>query len=357
MIRKIGSGNEAVVDGALAAGCMLFAGYPVTPSSEILEFASAQFEPNGRICVPTEGEITAIHLVAGASLGGFRAMTATTGLGFSLMTEALSFFSGMSELPGVVVFQQRWGPGDGSLGPGQDCYWQVTRSGGHGDFRMIVLAPCSAQETVDHTILAFDLAEKYNLFVVVLGDQLVALTSEIYEVPEPGIPKEREVQFGHKGNLVMPELVAVDEKAGDFDALETLARRWEAKYATIASAEVRWERTGPDDADLLLVAYGSLARIADDALNTIQSLGFKAAVFRPITLWPFPERELAAQSTGKRVVVLELSMGQMLDDVRLAIGRRPDAFVNWLGGNAPSPRQLAHRVAESLQEAAHGDRI
>lgn len=357
MITKIGSGNEAVVDAALAAGCKLFAGYPVTPASEILEVASLQFALHGRICIPTEGEITAIHLVAGASLGGFRAMTATTGLGFSLMTEALSFFSGMSELPGVVVCQQRWGPGDGCLGPGQDCYWQATKGGGHGDFRMIVLAPSSAQETADHTILAFDLAERYRLFVIVLGDQLVALTSEIYEVADPAPPIERETEFGRNGKLVMPELVAVDEKAGDFDALEKLARRWEAKYAEIARSETRFEYVGRKDADVLLIAYGSLARIAADALRELDAQGIVAAVFRPITLWPFPEQELTAQSAGKEVVVLELNMGQMLDDVRLALGRRPDAFINWLGGNAPTPGHMARRVVQALEEVRHASRI
>ncbi|HVC99959.1 MAG TPA: transketolase C-terminal domain-containing protein [Candidatus Dormibacteraeota bacterium] len=357
MIRKIGSGNEAVVDAALAVGCKLFAAYPVTPASEILEHASQQFALHGRICIPTEGEITAIHLVAGASLGGFRSMTATTGLGFSLMTEALSFFSGMSELAGVVVLQQRWGPGDGSLGPGQDCYWQATKGGGHGDFRMIVLAPSSAQETVEHTMLAFELAERYRLFVVVLGDQLVALTSEIYEVPDPTPPIERETEFGRNGTLVMPELVAIDEKAGDFEALETLARRWEAKYAEIARSETRCDYLGPEDAGVLLVAYGSLARIAADALTDLEAQGIVAAVFRPVTLWPFPEQELSAWSAGRQVVVLELSMGQMLDDVRLAIGRRPDAFVNWLGGNAPTPGQMARRVTQALEEVRHASRI
>jgi len=215
---------------------------------------------------------------------------------------------------------------------------------------MIVLAPSSAQETADLTMLAFDLAERYRLFVIVLGDQLVALTSEIYEVPDPSPPIEREVEFGRNGKLVMPELVAVDEKAGDFDALEKLARRWEAKYAEIARSETRLEQVGPKDAKVLLVAYGSLARIAADALKTLEAQGIVAAVCRPITLWPFPERELLAHSAGKEVVVLELSMGQMLDDVRLALGRRPDAFVNWLGGNAPTPGQLARRVIQALEE-------
>jgi pyruvate/2-oxoacid:ferredoxin oxidoreductase alpha subunit len=351
MITKIGSGNEAVVDAALAAGCKLFAGYPVTPATEIIELASDRFPAAGRICVPTEGEITAIHLVAGASLGGYRAMTATTGLGFSLMTEALSFFSGMSELPGVVVVQQRWGPGDGSLGPGQDCYWQATRGGGHGDFRVVVLAPSSSQETVAHVMLAFELAERYNLFVVVLGDQLVALTTEMYQVSEPAAAIERPMRFGHDGHLVMPELVAVDEKAGDFNALDRLARRWEAKYQTIASAEARWDQTGDRDADVLIVAYGSLARIAAASIAPLRSRGVDASIFRPVTLWPFPEHELAEAARGKRVVVLELSMGQMVDDVRLSLGRRPDGFVNWLGGLAPTPGEAASRIADALKES------
>ncbi len=182
---RLGPGNEAVIDGALAAGCMLLAGYPITPATEILEVAADKFVKHGRIVVPAESEIAAIHMVAGASLAGHRAMTATSGIGLSLMSEALSFFSGLSELPGVVVVQQRWGPGDGSLGPGQDTYRQATRAAGHGDFRMIVLAPASVQETADLVQLAFELADKYRLFVLVLGDQISALTTETYRVSPP----------------------------------------------------------------------------------------------------------------------------------------------------------------------------
>jgi pyruvate/2-oxoacid:ferredoxin oxidoreductase alpha subunit len=352
---RFGTGNEAVIDAALAAGCKFFAGYPVTPATEILEAAAERFPAHGRVMIPTEGEVGAINLVGGASLGGYRAMTATSGLGLSLMSEGLSFYSGMTELPGVIVVQQRWGPGDGSLGPGQDCYNQTTRSCGHGDFKMIVLAPKSVQELVDLVVEAFALADNYGMFVIVLGDQILAMTSEQYRVGPPAEPMQRPVRYGHDGRLVLPELVAVDESAGDFSALAAVARRWEQKYAGIAERELRSERVGPDgELDLLLVAYGTLARLAEATLPLLDGAGCRAAVFRPITLWPFPVEALrAAAADAAAVVVAELSMGQMVDDVRAALGRRDLPLANWLGGEAPTPRLFAERVlAERLETGA-----
>jgi len=355
MTKRFASGNEAVIDAALAAGCHFFAGYPVTPATEILEAAAEKFPAHDRVVVPTEGEVAAVHMVAGASLAGFRAMTATAPLGLSLMSEALSFFSGMTELPGVVVVQQRWGPGDGSLGPGQDGYNQATRSCGHGDFKMIVLAPKNVQELADHTAEAFDLADRYGLFVLVLGDQLLAIASEQFEVPEPVDRPPRDVEFGKGHGLVLPELVAVDETAGDFAALERVGRRWEQKYAAIEHAEQRAERCGDEGGvDLLLIAYGSLARIAEYSLPRLRQLGLRVAVMRPITLWPLPAEAMrAAADEAQTIVVAELSMGQMIHDVAEAIGRRPDHFVNWLGGRAPSTDEFATRVAEQCNLPAH----
>jgi 2-oxoglutarate/2-oxoacid ferredoxin oxidoreductase subunit alpha len=354
--KHFASGNEAVIDAALAAGCHFFAGYPVTPATEILEAAAEKFPAHHRVMVPTEGEIAAINMVAGASLAGFRAMTATAPLGLSLMSEALSFFSGMTELPGVVVVQQRWGPGDGSLGPGQDGYNQATRACGHGDFKMIVLAPKNVQELADLTIEAFDLADRYGMFVLVLGDQLLAIASEQYVVPEPAERPPREVEYGKGNGLVLPELVAVDETAGDFAALERVGRRWEAKFATIERDEPRAERSGDDGTvDLLIVAYGSLARIAEYAMPQMREAGLRVAVIRPITLWPFPREAVrSAADDAHSIVVAELSMGQMIHDVSEAVGKRPDGLVNWLGGRAPSTEEFASRVIERYSELERG---
>ena len=354
--KRFASGNEAVIDAALAAGCHFFAGYPVTPATEILEAAAEKFPAHDRVMVPTEGEIAAIHMVAGASLAGFRAMTATAPLGLSLMSEALSFFSGMTELPGVVVVQQRWGPGDGSLGPGQDAYNQTTRACGHGDFKMIVLAPKNVQELVDLTIEAFDLADRYGLFVLVLGDQLLAIASEQYVVADPTTRPPRPVEYGQGNGLVLPELVAVDETAGDFAALERVGRRWEQKFAVIERDEARAERFGDDGAvDLMIVAYGSLARIAQYALPQLRERSIRVGVIRPITLWPFPADAVrSACADAGSIIVAELSMGQMIDDVAGAIGRRPDGFVNWLGGRAPSTDEFAARVGERYAELEVG---
>jgi 2-oxoglutarate ferredoxin oxidoreductase subunit alpha len=271
------------------------------------------------------------------------------------MSEALSFFSGMTELPGVVVVQQRWGPGDGSLGPGQDGYNQATRGCGHGDFRMIVLAPKNVQELVDLTMEAFELADRYGLFVLVLGDQLLAIASEQYVVPDPTERPARDVEFGRNNGVVMPELVAVDETAGDFAALERVGRRWERKFSVIERDEARAERCGDDGAlDVLIVAYGSLARIAEYSLAAVREIGLRVGVIRPITLWPFPREAMSSAAGDARVVIVaELSMGQMIHDVSEAIGRRPDGLVNWLGGRAPSTDQFASTVIERYREVEH----
>ena len=353
---RLGPGNEAVIDGALAAGCTLLAGYPITPATEILEVAADKFVKHGRIVVPAESEIAAIHMVAGASLAGHRAMTATSGIGLSLMSEALSFFSGLSELPGVVVVQQRWGPGDGSLGPGQDTYRQATRAAGHGDFRMIVLAPASVQETADLVQLAFELADKYRLFVLVLGDQVSALTTETYRVPPPANGGRRENVFAARSQSILPELVAVDSKAGDFDAIERLARRWEAKYQTIASTEPRHQVTGPDgEIDVLVVAYGSLARVVNAALPLLSDAGVTAGLFRPITLWPFPAAPLsAAAARSGLIVTAELSMGQLFEDVRLSVEGRDLRLLNWLGGVVPTPEELTRLIIKEVETQTGG---
>ncbi len=350
-MKRFGTGNHAAIEAALAAGCKLFAGYPITPSTEALEKAAVVFPENGRVFVPTEGEISAINMMAGASLAGYRTMSATSGLGFSLMSEGFSFFSGMTELPGVVLLQQRWGPGDGSLGPGQDGYFQATRGAGHGDFAMIVLAPDSVQEVVDHVGLAFELADKYSMYVIVLGDQIIAASSEMYEVGEPVEPVRREVEFGNaptgQQKVVMPELVAADEKAGDFAAIEAVARKWEVKFNKVKAQEQRYEYVGPDgDLDMLIVAFGSLARIAIAALPSLADAYGRVGVFRPITVWPFPEdglEEVAGRSA--RVVVAELNMGQMLVDVRTVLPKRQVELVNWLGGVTPTPDSLAESIA------------
>lgn len=221
---------------------------------------------------------------------------------------------------------------------------------------MIVLAPKNVQELVDLTIEAFDLADRYGLFVLVLGDQLLAIASEQYVVPEPAERPARTVEFGQGNGLVMPELVAVDETAGDFAALERVGRRWEQKYASIERDEPRAERCGDAGAlDLLIVAYGSLARIAEYSLPQLRNTGLRVGVVRPITLWPFPADAVrSAAADAATVVVAELSMGQMIHDVAEAIGRKPDHFVNWLGGRAPSTEEFATRVFERFSELRLG---
>jgi 2-oxoglutarate ferredoxin oxidoreductase subunit alpha len=211
------------------------------------------------------------------------------------------------------------------------------------------------QELVDLTIEAFDLADRYGLFVIVLGDQLLAIASEQYVVADPAMRPARDVEFGKNNGVVLPELVAVDETAGDFAALERVGRRWEQKFAAIQRDEPRAERRGEGAVDVMIVAYGSLARIAEYSLARLDEAGLRVGIVRPITLWPFPDAAVRdACATASVVVVAELSMGQMIDDVTAAIGRRPDGFVNWLGGRAPSTDEFAARVVERCAELGIG---
>lgn len=334
MSRKLVKGNTAVVVGALYAGCDCFFGYPITPASEILHEASHLFPGIGRKFVQAESEEAAINMCYGAASAGHRVMSASSGPGMSLMQEGVSYIAG-SELPCVIVDVQRAGPGLGNIGPEQGDYNQVVKGGGHGNYRTIVLAPNSVQEMCDFTMKAFELSYKYRNPAVVLADGVLGQMIEPLSFPMEAVahkPDESWAVRGNKataGNLVTSILL-------DFDELEALNNKLQDKYALIEKNEQDAEEYLTDDANIILVSYGISSRTAKTAVDSVRAEGIKAGLVRLKTLFPFPKNVLSgiAARPGVRFIAVEMSNGQMRDDLLLATGcRAPVDLVNRLGGN------------------------
>ncbi len=343
-------GNEAVVKGAILAGCRAFFGYPITPASEIAESAAVLFPEVGGIFLQAESEIAAINMVYGAAATGIRCMTASSSPGISLKQEGISYAAG-SELPMVIVDIIRGGPGLGNIAPEQGDYNQIVKGGGHGNYRLIVLAPNCAQEMCSLTMSAFELADRYRLPVVVLADGFIGQMMEPVVFPEPVLmlpekPWAVDGTPGNMNNLVSSIYLEPTE-------LEQHNIRLQAKYGIIAENEVRLEEIETEDADILLVGYGIVSRVLQTVVQAGRRQGLKLGLIRPVTLWPFPYTRIAQLAArDKRFLVVELSNGQMVDDVRLAVsGRCPVAFYGRMGGSVPGPDEvLAHlkRTSEEL---------
>ncbi|MCL4458470.1 MAG: 3-methyl-2-oxobutanoate dehydrogenase subunit VorB [Chloroflexi bacterium] len=340
-------GNEAIGEGAVRAGCQAYFGYPITPQSELLEYMAAKMPQLGRVFLQAESEVAAINMVFGAAAAGVRAMTSSSGPGISLKQEGISFLAG-AELPAVIVNVMRAGPGLGGIAPAQGDYFQATKGGGHGDYHPIVLAPSSVQEAMDLTALAFDLADKYRNPTIVLADGLIGQVMEPvelrkFEVSAPPKPWALTGAKGRERNVIRSINLEPEQ-------LEVHIRHLERKYAAIRSNEVRYTQVLLDDAEIVVVAYGIMARVARTAIKWARQEGIVAGLFRPISLYPFPYAPLTELAQRVRVfLVLELSMGQMLEDVQLAVGHGPHvAFVNRLGGVVLS----AEEALESLRELA-----
>ena len=325
-------GNEAVVMGALLAGCQSYYGYPITPASEVAHTAAKFFPQLGRTFLQAESEVAAIYMVYGAASAGERTMTASSGPGISLKSEGLSYLAG-SELPCVIVDVMRAGPGLGNIGPEQSDYNQVIKGGGHGNYKVIVLAPNSAQEMCDMAMDAFDLADTYRTPVFVLTDGVIGQMMEAVTFPKPRaatVEKPWAVQgtAETRPNCITSIFL-------DFDQLEQHNRKLIAKYQTIQDAEQRWEGYLLDDAEVVIVAYGVTSRESRTVCERLRAEGIRAGLFRPQTLWPFPIdglREVA--SRVEKIFVAELSMGMLVDDVKLALddGRKLGFAANY-GGN------------------------
>jgi len=341
-------GNEAVARGALAAGCKCYFGYPITPQNEIPEFmSSAMFEAGGQF-VQAESEVAAANMLLGAVAAGVRAMTSSSSPGLSLKQEAISYMAG-SELPGVIVNMNRGGPGLGDIGPSQGDYFQATRGGGHGDYRTLVLAPATCQEGYDLTILAFELAFKYRNPVLVLGDAILGQMKEPVATWQPeGINAQEAADWcltGAKGRdkRLLKSLYLEEGALADHN------RKLQAKYKAM-QAEVRLEDYMTDDAELVVVAQGTIGRIAKSAVRALRKAGKKVGLLRPITLYPFPAAALAALAAqGKRFLTIEHNLGQMVEDVRLAVRKHADSeFFGIMPGNLPIPDDFEEPILKAL---------
>lgn len=347
MQRELIKGNEAVVKGAILAGCSLYFGYPITPASEIAEAAAYYFPLLGGTFVQAESEVASINMVYGAAATGKRVMTASSGPGISLKQEGISYCAG-AELPCVIIDVMRAGPGLGNIWPEQGDYNQIVKGGGHGNYRTIVLAPNSAQEMCDLTVSAFELADKYRNPAIVLTDAYIGQMMEPVEFPATRKKLERKdwALYGDresKKNLVTSILM-------NTELLEKHNQKLLAKYQEIEKNEVRYETMFTDDAELILVGYGIMSRLLQNVVETLREEGKKVGLFRPITLFPFPKKHAAELcDTTKKFLVVELSNGQMVDDLRLAVmGRREVHFYSRMGGAIPSVEELVEQTRKYI---------
>jgi len=344
MQKQLTKGNEAIVKAAVLAGCRAFYGYPITPASEIAEAAALYLPQAGGVFLQAESEVAAINMLFGGAAAGVRAMTASSGPGISLMQEGFSYLAG-GELPCVVADIMRGGPGLGNIAPEQGDYFQVVKGGGHGCYRTLVLAPASVQEIADLTTLAFDLADRYRNPVVVLADACIGQMMEPVEFAAPS-PVPPAPEWAVTGTAATrPNLVSSIYLEPDL--LEQHVRRLEAKYREAEQCEARAELWRTDDADVVLVGYGIVGRVLKAVVELARARGIRAGLLRPITLYPFPTaqiRDLA--DTAETFAVVEMSTGQLVDDVRLALaGRRPVEFYSRVGGNIPEAEEVLDFVA------------
>ncbi len=352
MSKVLITGNEALAEAAVRAGCRCYFGYPITPQNEIPEYLSRRLPEVGGTFVQAESEIAAINMVYGASAVGERAMTSSSSPGISLMQEALSFMAA-SELPAVIVNMQRGGPGLGNISPSQADYFQAVKGGGHGDYKLLVYAPASIQEIVDLTVRAFDKADEYRNPVMILGDGVLGQMMEPVELPTI-TPKKAEKPWaltgakqGEPGKVIRSLYMSPGEEG----ALERQNYKLKAKYERMAANEVLYDSVLTDDADIIVVAFGTAARIAKSAVNMARAAGIKAGLIRPITLFPFPEHIIAQTAErAERVLVVEMNMGQMVEDVRLAVnGRAPVSFYGRPGGAVLAVEDILSAIHGSLQ--------
>lgn len=350
MAKEMLKGNHAIAEAAVRAGLYAFFGYPITPSTELLEHLSRRLVEENRVFLQAESEVAAINMVYGAASAGVPAMTASSGPGISLMQEGLSYIAG-SEVPCVIVDVMRGGPGLGNILPSQGDYFQVTRSAGHGDFHSIVLAPASVQEAIDFTALAFDLAAKYRHIVMVVADGQIGQMMEPAELPPMRETDDKRPDWaltgakGREKNVITSIYLEGEEE-------EAFNLKLQAKLKKIKEAEQRWIEFYTDDASLLVVGYGTAGRIAYTAVEQAREQGMNVGLLRPQTLWPFPEdriSELADKVSG--ALVVEMNAGQMVDDVKLAVGGQvPVDFYGRMGGVVPMPDEIFDAIKSSYEK-------
>jgi 2-oxoglutarate ferredoxin oxidoreductase subunit alpha len=337
-------GNEAIAEAAIRAGCEAYFGYPITPQTEVLEYMSRRMPELGRAFVQAESELAAINMVYGAACTGARVMTTTSSPGYSLMQEGISYIA-LSFVPCVIVNVMRGGPGLGNIQPAQGDYFQMTKGGGHGDYHLIVLAPATVQETVDLVIEAFDLADKYRQPVTVIADGMIGQIMEpvaFPELTEPERPNHPWALTGAEGrdkNIVTSLFLGAQN-------LERENLKLQEIVARITAEEVRYDEYMLDDAEIVVVAYGTAGRIVQTAVKQARADGIPAGLFRPISMFPFPyDRLQAIAETAKHILVVELSAGQMIEDVRLATREQVSiSFFGKMGGIVPLPDDVLNEI-------------
>lgn len=338
-------GNEALAEAALRAGCHHFFGYPITPQTELAAYMSKRMPKVGGTYLQAESEIAAVNMVLGASAAGIRAMTSSSSPGISLKAEGISYMAG-SDLPALIINVQRGGPGLGGIQPSQADYWQATKATGHGDFQILVFAPSTVQEMVDLVSLAFDKADQYRMPSMILADGMLGQMMEPVELPEEGSCAKAEKPWAACGHQNKREHNVVNSLYLTPNALENLVRERYERYETIKKNEQLAEEYMTEDADVVLVAYGASSRVARSAVNKARAKGIKAGLVRPITLWPFPADAVKrASQNAKSILVVEMSMGQMVDDVKLAVEcKLPVHFYGRTGGMIPTPAAVLEQI-------------
>ena len=340
-------GNEAIAEAAIRSGCKLFFGYPITPQTEVSAYMSKRMPQVDGLYLQAESEVAAINMVYGAAAAGARVMTSSSSPGISLKQEGLSYIAG-ADLPCVIINIVRGGPGLGGIQPAQSDYFQATKGGGHGDYNLVVLAPSTIQECVDLTYKAFDIADCYRVPVMIMGDGMLGQMMEPVSFPQ----HDDSVVFdkswacdttGMKRNKNIVNSLYINP-----DELENLVWERQKRYDVITEKEARAESFFCDDADIVLVAYGTIARVAMNAVKKARAMGIKAGLIRPITLWPFPEKEIQkVANTAKSFLSVEMSTGQMVYDVKLAVnGKCPVEFYGRTGGVVPVPQEILDKIVE-----------
>jgi 2-oxoglutarate ferredoxin oxidoreductase subunit alpha len=352
MPKQLLKGNEAMAEAAVRAGATAYFGYPITPQTELLEYLSHRMPELKRVFLQAESEVAAINMVYGAACTGVRVFTSSSSPGMSLMMEGLSYIAG-SEVPVVLIDVMRGGPGLGNIAPAQADYFQIVKGGGHGDYRALVLAPATVQEAIDLTYQAFDLAEKYRAIVVILADGSIGQMMEPAELP-PMQPVRAAPDWALTGAVsrerrVITSIHLLPEDEEQFN--QTL----QAKFAEMTHNEVRYHEYATDDAEWLVVGFGTAGRVAQTAVKQARALGLKVGLHRPISLFPFPEHRLADLAGRVRgCLVVEMNAGQMVEDVRLAVnGRTPVTFYGRMGGMVPLPDEVLAAIQRMMATEGH----
>ncbi len=348
-------GNEALAEAAIRAGCKHFFGYPITPQTEISAYMSKRMPKLDGVFLQAESEVAAINMVLGAASAGVRTMTSSSSPGISLKTEGISYIAG-SDLPCVIVNVMRGGPGLGGIQPSQADYWQATKALGHGDFHVITYAPSSVQEIVDLISKAFDASDEYRVPSLILADGILGQMMEPVTFPDEDNAKKVDKPWATNGTEGKRKPNITNSLILNPHGLEKSVQDRFARYEKIKENETLVEEYNVSDADIVLVSYGATARVVRSAVNAAREAGIKAGMIRPITVWPFPtDAVVRAASNCKKMMVVEMSMGQMVDDVKIAVdGRCPVEFYGRTGGVVPSPREILEQIT-ALNDAMKGE--